>query len=203
MERHGTKLYSGSLAGLAIAAALLLPSSPEVDGIQQSPDCITSAMPLEGRASPLDSAAVTLHGATIKVCYGRPSARGRTMIGGDDVPFGRLWRTGANEPTMIHATAPIRFGSLALEPGSYSFYTIPGETEWEIFVTRSTDHWGLQITEEVRSQELGSFTVPRERPDEHVETFTIRFGPASGSTVPLVMEWEHFRVTVPVEVVQE
>lgn len=200
MDLSGTRLASGGIAGL-VALALALPATPapEAGPSVQDPVCTPSPMPLEGRASPYDSASVRLGEATIKICYGRPSARGRTMIGGEHVPFGELWRTGANEPTIIHTTGPIRFAGIDLEAGSYAVYTVPGAQEWEFFVTRSTDHWGLQISDEVRAQEVGSATLARERPPEHVETFTIRFGPVSGHSVPMVLEWEEFRVTVPIE----
>lgn len=200
MDISGTKLLSGGLAGLfALALALPTTPAPESTSLSLSPACTPSPMPLEGRASPYDSVSVQLGGATIKVCYGRPSARDRTMIGGEHVPFGELWRTGANEPTIIHTTGAIRFAGIPLEAGSYAFYTIPGAEEWEFFVTRSTDHWGIRITDEVRAQEVGSATVRRESTPEHVETFTIRFGGVSEHSVPMILEWERFRVTVPIE----
>ncbi len=65
--------------------------------------CVVMEMPANRRLSPLDSLTFTVGGSPVKLCYGRPSARGRTMIGGRDVAYGRLWRTGANEPTMIHS----------------------------------------------------------------------------------------------------
>ncbi len=185
------------------AAADETPPSPEAApaaSVEVDPECEPSDMPLEGRASPYDSASVSVGDAVLKICYGRPSARGRTMIGGEHVPFGQLWRTGANEPTTLHVTAPVSLGGIHLDPGSYAVYTIPGDEDWEIFVSRSTDHWGLQIDEDVRDQEVGSVTVPRERPDEHVETFTISFTPPTAQGTEVIMEWEDFRVRLPVEV---
>lgn len=157
-------------------------------------------MPLEGRASPYDSASVALGEGTIKVCYGRPSARGRTMIGGEHVPFDRVWRTGANEPTTLHTTTAVSFGDVELAPGSYALYTIPGGDSWEVFLSRSTDHWGNQISDEVRAQEVGSVTVPREHTDEHVETLTLSFDHHSADHAEFVLEWETFRIAVPVHV---
>jgi hypothetical protein len=121
------------------------------------------------------------------------------MIGGDDVPFGEPWRTGANEPTVLHTTVPIRVAGISLEPGSYSLYTRPGRDEWQLFVNRSTDRWGIPIDAEVRAQDVDSAILPRERPPEHVETLTIRFGSETDGAVPMVLEWEEFRVTVPIE----
>jgi hypothetical protein len=150
------------------------------------------------RPSPYDSVTTTVGDAALKVCYGRPSARGRTMIGGDAVPFGRIWRTGANEPTIVHVARPVRLAGVLLEPGSYSLYTIPGEAEWTVILNRSISQWGHEsrYTAEVQAQEVGRGTVPAERTDDHVETFTIRHH-AAGTGDHLVLEWEHTRVRVP------
>jgi hypothetical protein len=189
----------GSLSLLIFALAAPGSQASWTSPALQDPACVPSGMPLEGRASPYDSASVALGEGTIKICYGRPSARGRTMIGGDDVPFGEPWRTGANEPTVLHTTVPIRVAGISLEPGSYSLYTRPGRDEWQLFVNRSTDRWGIPIDAEVRAQDVDSAILPRERPPEHVETLTIRFGSETDGAVPMVLEWEEFRVTVPIE----
>lgn len=152
-----------------------------------------------GRASPYDSTRFSIDGGEVLVCYGRPSARGRTMIGGENVPFGRLWRTGANEPTILHVSVPASIAGINVEPGAYSLYTIPGESEWTVIVNRAIDQWGHEsaYTPEIEAQEVGRGTVAAERLEDPVEQFTIRSEPAdSGST--LVLEWEHTRVPIPV-----
>lgn len=183
--------------GWAISSAPALPSSAPLT--VQEPACEPSErMPLEGRTSPYDSVAVQVGEAHVKVCYGRPAARGRTMIGGEAVPFGELWRTGANEPTTLHTTGSIRVAGVPLEPGSYSLYTRPGEEEWEVFLNRSVDRWGIPITDEVREEEVGSASVSRERPGEHVETLTLHMADAPDGGANLMLEWEDFRVTLPI-----
>lgn len=183
--------------GWAISSAAHLSSSAPF--ALQEPACEPSdQMPLEGRTSPYDSVAVQVGEAHVKVCYGRPAARGRTMIGGEAVPFGDLWRTGANEPTTLHTTGSIRVAGVPLEPGSYSLYTRPGEEEWEVFLNRSVERWGIPITDEVREEEVGSGSVSRERPDEHVETLTLRVSDVSDEGANLVVEWEDFRITLPI-----
>jgi hypothetical protein len=153
----------------------------------------------ESRSSPLDSLSFDVGGHTVKVCYGRPSARGRTMIGGESVPYGKLWRTGANEPTMIHATTPLLIAGIEIGTGSYSLYTVPGEDDWELIVNRSIDQWGREsrYTDEVEAQEVGRAKVPSQRLENHVETFTIRAEPTSNG-VAVLLEWEHTRVSIPV-----
>jgi hypothetical protein len=158
-----------------------------------------SRMQLPGRVSPYDSVAVPLGDARGLVCYGRPSRLGRTIFG-DLIPFGTLWRTGANEPTTIHLPVAAHIAGLAVEPGSYSIYTIPGEKEWTIIVNRSTSQWGIegQYTAQIAAQEVGRAIVPAERAETPVETFSIRASPAGTNGAELVLEWENTRVRIPV-----
>ena len=155
-------------------------------------------MPLADRTSPYDSVAVPLGEARGVVCYGRPSARGRTIFG-DLIPFGQLWRTGANEPTTIHLPVAATIAGIAVQPGSYSLYTVPGETEWTVVVNRSTSQWGIEGQYAgVEAQEIGRATVPAERVESPVETFTIGAVPAGANGAELILEWENTRVRVPV-----
>jgi len=158
---------------------------------------MTDAMPLEGRASPYDSTMIDVGSGQAKVCYGRPSLRGRTMIGGEAVPYDTLWRTGANEPTTIHLNVAARIAGIEVEPGAYSLYAIPHDgPEWTLIVNRSTSQWGIEssYTSEVRAQEVGRAQVPAEKTESPVEQFTIR--PGEGG---FVMEWQDSRVFVPIE----
>ena len=171
--------------------------------VSADPACVamnTRQLPLDKRKSPLDSVSFTVGGKTVKVCYGRPSLRGRQMLGGEAVPYGRIWRTGANEPTMIHATGPITVAGLKVPAGSYSLYTVPGKTEWEIIVNRSTTQWGEEsgYTDDVKEQEVGRARVKAEILSAPVETFTIKAEPAGGDAKALVLEWEKTRVRIPV-----
>jgi len=160
---------------------------------------MTERMPLATRPSPLDSVSFAVGTAQVKVCYGRPSAKGRTMIGGAAVPFGKLWRTGANEPTMIHTTGPITVAGIAVPAGSYSLYTIPGEKEWHIIVNRSISQWGHEsrYTDEVKARELPHGMARASTTPAPVETFTIRVE-AHGRMAHLFLEWEKTRVEIPI-----
>ena len=178
-------------------------TAAEVESAQPAAATLTCTpqgdrMDLAGRVSPYDSTAVPLGDAQAKVCYGRPSMRGRTVFG-DMIPFGELWRTGANEPTIIHLPVAANIAGIAVEPGSYSLYTIPGEEEWTLIVNRSISQWGIesQYTSDIEAQEVGRATLPAETTGSPVETFTISATP-SGNGSELVMEWENARVRVPV-----
>src|SRR5918994_5135940 len=144
-------LYA-SIALLSLAAA---PAPMAADSACPVPH--PNDVPVQGRQSPLDSLTFTVATQTVKVCYGRPSARGRTMIGGTAVPYGKLWRTGANEPTVIFTPVALEIAGVKVQPGKYSLYSVPGEKEWEVIVNRSTTQWGHEndYTDEVRAQEVG------------------------------------------------
>ncbi|MEO8633965.1 MAG: DUF2911 domain-containing protein [Gemmatimonadales bacterium] len=168
-----------------------------------APACITmntTNLPLATRKSPLDSISFTVGRADVKLCYGRPSARGRAMIGGEAVPFDKLWRTGANEPTMIHTTGPLVIAGVAVPAGSYSIYTIPGPKEWHVIVNKSITQWGEEhgYTDAVKAQEVGHGIVPSGPMASPVETFTLHSEAGAAGTVNLVLEWEKTRVVIPV-----
>lgn len=155
---------------------------------------------LVGRSSPYDSTRIVVGEGEAKICYSRPSLRGRTMIGGDAVPYDTLWRTGANEPTIIHLSAAASIAGIAVEPGSYSLYTVPREgDQWTLIVNRSTSQWGHEdrYTPEVRAQEVGRGDVVAESVEEPIEQFTIR--PAESGDPGMIVEWQNSRVHVPIE----
>ncbi len=143
------------------------------------------------RASPLQEMAFTYDGGEGLLCYGAPSANGREIMGGL-VPFGEVWRLGANEPTTIHLSAPVSISGVALDAGSYSVYAIPGESEWEFFFNTNVDRWGIPIDDEVRSTEVGSFTVTAGQIDRMVEMMT--FSPMDNA---LHFEWESTAIHIP------
>lgn len=155
-------------------------------------------MPVAGRSSPYDSTAFNVAGQRSLVCYGRPSVRERTIFGGL-VPYGQIWRTGANEPTVIHLPVAASIAGIDVEPGSYSLYTVPGEQEWEVVVNASTSQWGIESQySSVESQEVGRATVPAESTDGPVEVFEIQ-AEQQGDAAELVLEWENTRVRIPVQ----
>ncbi len=151
------------------------------------------------RASPLGSVTFDVDGEPVRVCYGRPSARERVVFGGL-VRYGQLWRTGANEPTRLYTGHTIALAGIELEPGRYTIYTIPDEESWRIFINHSVLHWGNDMRDGVRDQEVGFTIVPSDTTAEYVEMFTISAEP-DGSAANLVLEWERTRVVMPVRAV--
>ena len=187
-----------------ISAALLILSAALTGGSPfrlpvPHPDtaCPSRNVPVPGRKSPLDSLTFKVSSQPVKVCYGRPSSRGRVMLGGENVPYGKLWRTGANEPTVFFTSVPLKVGGIDVAPGVYSLYTVPGKQDWEIIVNRSISQWGEEsnYTDQVKAQELGRAKVKSESVSAPIETFTIRPEP-DGPNANLVLEWEKTRVKI-------
>jgi CubicO group peptidase (beta-lactamase class C family) len=168
-----------------------------------SPDRVRLAT----RASPYDSVSVPLGTAAGKLCYSRPAMRGRAVFGSELVPYDTLWRTGANDPTIIHLPVAAEVAGLRLEPGKYSLYTVPGRSRWTVVLNASTTQGGLtrdegqfrnQYTAEVRAQEIGRAPVPVEAIEQPVERLTIRTEATGPDAGELVLEWERTRVRIPV-----
>jgi hypothetical protein len=93
--------------------------------------------------SPRDSVSGTVHGANIKISYGSPSVRERKIFGGL-VPYGQIWRTGANPMTTFETSKDIKVKGKTLPAGKYSLFTVPGETEWKVIFNSVTGQWGIK-----------------------------------------------------------
>jgi len=186
------------IRALAAFAALVL--SLPTGGHAQGPTCDFRGTPdaLAERPSPLDSVLVRLGGEQAKLCYGRPAAGGRRMVGGEH-PFGTPWEMGANEPTTLHLPFPAQVGSVSLAPGSYSLYAIPGEAEWTIVVNGNPDRWGVPLNAEVRAADVGSFTVTPASREAYLDRLTFTFQAAGDRAGALVYEWEAVRLSIPIE----
>lgn len=142
--------------------------------------------------SPLDMAKYSSKeaGAIIKVFYSRPQLKGRT-IGTDLAPYGKLWRTGANDATEIIFFADMKLGNTTVKAGTYSLFTIPTEKEWTIIISSDTNNWSTSGYKE--SNEVARITVPATQGDESIEAFAIAFD--SNGTMHL--GWGNIRVAVP------
>ena len=114
------------------------------------------------------------------------------------VPFGEPWRLGANEATTLTVSAPVLFGDIRLEAGSYSLYAVPEQREWRVIVNRAGRRWGIPINDTVKAQDIGSVSAAVEAVTPPVEEFRIRFERDGSDAVDLVIEWERTRVRVPI-----
>jgi len=132
-------------------------------------------------------------GKKIVVDYGRPYIRGRKIMGGL-VPYGQVWRTGANEATSFITDADLDFAGTKVPAGKYTMYAIPGESSWTIIINKQTGQWGTKYDQ---SQDLVRFKAKPVQLPQPLDQFTISFdkrGPTSGV---MKLEWEN--TSVPVE----
>jgi hypothetical protein len=143
-----------------------------------------------------DTARATIGAATFAVDYGRPLARGRTLLG-NVISYDRVWRTGANAATQLTTSAPITLGGLPVPAGTYTLWTVPHLTGVDLFVNRQTGQWG---TEYGRAHDLGKVRMKADSANTPVEQFTIAIEPSDARHGTLVMAWGTFRWTAPVVV---
>lgn len=160
--------------------------------IAANPACAPTrpAAQLATAASPYDSTMATVGTAQVKICYSRPSLKGRTAVGGTLAPFGKVWRTGANEPTILHTSGAIIVGGVRLAAGRYSIYTIPGEKSWTVMLNKSTTQWGTSYPQ---AQDVGRAEAAPKAVAAPIEKFTITL-----SSSAMTLAWEKTSVTVPV-----
>lgn len=143
-------------------------------------------------ASPRDTTRATVAGASIFVDYGRPSKRGREIFGGL-VPFGEVWRTGANQATHLVTDKGLMFGSLMVPAGTYTIYTVPRQDGWTLIVNKQTGQWGTNYDQ---AQDLGRVEMKVESLPALVEQFTVKIE-AKGSGGLLRLEWDRTAATIP------
>ena len=117
------------------------------------------------RPSPPDTVKGTIKGTAIEVAYSQPSIKGRT-VGKEIAPWGKVWRTGANEETTISFSKDVTLEGKALPAGKYSLWTIPGETEWVIIINKKTGEWGTKYDE---ASDVFRVTVKTLKTDAAVE----------------------------------
>jgi hypothetical protein len=136
------------------------------------------------RASPHEKTQATIDGATISVEYGRPYVKGRKIFG-ELVPFGKVWRTGADEATTIVTDKALAFGTLTVPAGTYTLYTLPNEKEWTLIISKKTGQWGASYPE---GEDLGRVPMKVSATAGPVEQLTIALAdtPAGGE---LQIEW--------------
>jgi hypothetical protein len=102
---------------------------------------LLGAGPEVARSAPREESSVVLAGKRVAIAYGRPLLRGRAIFG-VLVPWGEIWRTGADEATRLTSEIDLRFGDRAAPKGEYAVFTIPGERGWQLVLNRTADQWG-------------------------------------------------------------
>ena len=135
----------------------------------------------------------------ITLSYSRPSAKGRSVFG-ELVPFGEVWRTGANASTKLTFTEAVKVAGNDLPAGTYALYTIPDRQEWTIIVHKKTDMRSIAGGSVNPENDAFRFKVTPLRNPLRVETFTMQFVDITSNSVQLELAWEHTIVRFPIQV---
>lgn len=147
--------------------------------------------------SPLQTVKQAFALSDITVEYSRPSAKGRVVYG-DVVPFGKVWRTGANNSTRITFGEDVKVEGNDVKAGTYAIYTVPNKDSWEIMLYKDLTLGG-NVDEYKKENELLRFVVkPSTMKDDMVETFSIDFSEMTANTVKIELVWEKTRVSFKV-----
>lgn len=166
--------------------AIPIVAAAQTDNSSQSSDHKMSAP--QQRPSPPGLASCSFaDGKTITVAYSRPYIRNRKIMGGL-VPYGKVWRTGANEATSFETQAPLSAGTTSIPGGKYTLYTLPSEGTWKLIVNKQTGQWGTVYDQ---SQDLARIDMKMQHLETPVDQFTISFEQRGPKSCVMNLEWEN------------
>lgn len=150
---------------------------------------------IKPRPSPASIISMRYKDAYVKLTYSQPHKRGREIFG-TLVPFGQVWRTGANEATEITSTKDILLNSILLKAGTYSIFTIPDKIKWTIIINSDLGLWGAYNYNS--KMDVFRFDVPvQELTDTAYEPFTMTFDQKTDQA-DLVMMWDKTKISIPI-----
>ena len=172
----------------ALAAVLTL---PQLAPAQAAPAADSAPKKL---ASPPAKAEVSLSGAAVSIDYNSPSMRGRVIFGGL-VPYGKVWRTGANPATTLKTATDLTIGDLKVPAGTYTIYSLPTEAGWKLIVNKQTGQWGTVYDEK---QDLGRVDMKVGSNATPIESMVIDFENTSGASTELHVKWAGVDASVAV-----
>ncbi len=134
----------------------------------------------------------------VTIAYSRPGVKGRTIFG-DLVPYGKVWRTGANKAVQFSASTDIKFGGKDVPAGDYALYTVPGEKKWDVILYTETEIWGTPEKWD-ETLEAARTTVDVQALNDPIESFTISIDNLiNGTDADLSISWAKTKVTVKIE----
>jgi hypothetical protein len=185
-----------ALAVTLVVAATLVSSTPAMAQAAKKKQ--------RQRISPHETINATVDGDELKLVYGRPytTKPGTTearKIWGGLVPYGQVWRTGADEATLLTTAAPIEIGGTSLPAGTYSLFTVPeSDGTAKLIINKKTGQWGIPYNEAAeKANELARVDLKKTALDKTVDQFTMAIEPQAGGGGELKMMWENTQYSVP------
>lgn len=143
--------------------------------------------------SPAQTVTFDQGGLSVTLEYSRPYKKSREVFGGL-VPYSKVWRTGANEATVIELGQDVKVAGKNLKAGKYSLWTIPARTDWTVIFNGEIGQWGTRYDEE---QDVLRVLVPASKTPATIEQMNIAFQEAPGGT-DMLIQWENTQVSVPI-----
>jgi len=177
------------IAGLVCSVALGV-CGLQVAGAQAAGDAATKPKFVSPPATVLEK----LNDASITIAYAQPSIHGRAIFGGL-VPYGEVWRTGANAATTLMTTGTLQIGTLKVPAGKYTLYSLPAVSGWTLIVNKQVGQWGTVYD---KAQDLGRVPMETGSNATPVETFTISFDNTMGDATDLHLKWAGMDASVHV-----
>ena len=182
------------LAGTFASAQIHVPVPSEMRAQVTAP---AEPPPQKTLLSPPAVASVTLQGGTIQLKYNSPSMRGREIYGGL-VPYGKVWRTGANPATTLITPISLHIGNLLVPAGTYTMYTLPDKDNWMLIINKHTKQWG---TEYYPNEDLGRVKMDQDSIDTPQEVMSISFDHVEKNSAEMHIRWaktdESVKITTP------
>jgi hypothetical protein len=146
---------------------------------------VASASFAQAPASPPATANVTLNGKAVTINYNSPRLKGRT-IGSDIVPYGEVWRTGANPATTLITAGNLKIGTLDVPAGTYTLFTLPSKDQWQLIISKKTGEWGIPYPE---GNDLGRTPMTSKPMSSPQENMSISFENTKGNSTELHIKW--------------
>ena len=133
--------------------------------------------------------------AMVRIIYTRPAKNGREIFG-KLVPFGKVWRAGANEAPELKFYQDVTIGGKKIPAGNYALLTIPNEKEWTIILSSDLDQWGAYSYNE--ALDVARFNVPVQKSESMLENFSIQFAKKDAKTITMYLGWDTTVVALPI-----
>jgi hypothetical protein len=185
----GDRLESLDMTGTTSKYTVARVPSVDVEGAATA----WASRPQPGALSPRDTASATVGAAHVAIDYGRPSMRGRKVFGGI-VPWGEVWRLGANAATQLITDRALVIGGTLVPAGTYSLWCVPTSSEWTLVVNAQHGQWGTQHD---ASQDIARIPLGVSAASAPIEQLTIEVADGGGGKGTIALEWETTRASVP------
>lgn len=189
------------LVALVLLSKLeLLPAAQDATGAAASSNAASSnksAPKKKERASPHEEVSAAINGKKITISYGRPFKKGRVIFGGLE-PWGKVWRTGADEATTFTTEADLMVGPLHVVAGTYSLFTIPNEKEWTLVLNKEAKQWGAFKYNQ--AMDYGRAAMKVARTSAPVEQLTISIDKKGDHEGVLKVAWDETAASIDIMV---